>query len=542
MIDARRAGRRTFEADVCIVGAGAAGLTLATRLVRHVATSPRIVLLEAGGRRPSDGAEGSVDVAGLDPEEVYSLAELRAAGLGGTTHLWGGVLVPLDECDFERRDWVPHSGWPIHSSDLAVGQRVAADLLGAAAAPDELDPLLQTACPSLENWASEVPPEIGLRSIQLSGSPRLAEVLLPALARTGQVEVLHHARATQLLLDRGGRRIEEVAVVSRGRHGVERSRVRAQVFVLATGGVENPRILLSSPGRGNAALGNEEDLVGRYFMEHRYVGAGILRAAPGIDLVPFTEGRAVGASRIFSTLALSSSVRRERRLLDQNVRLFPFSDLDGRSGVRALHRVRDAVVARQLPKAPIRTAATAARDTGAILSHLAWRLSLRHGSDPRPSQSGFVFSGLEQEPDVANRVTLSSRSDPLGVRLPHLRFRLSERHWQSAHDGLALLDSGLRRSGLGRIESPPEVVHDEALRDKFGAHHLGTTRMHADPRQGVVDGDCRVHETDNLFVAGGSVFTTGGSANPTFTLVALAARLADHLLGRYGWTQRGAGE
>jgi choline dehydrogenase-like flavoprotein len=91
------------------------------------------------------------------------------------------------------------------------------------------------------------------------------------------------------------------------------------------------------------------------------------------------------------------------------------------------------------------------------------------------------------------------------------------------------MDRDLRARGLGRIVAPSEDWQDNMI---GGPHHMGSTRMSSDPRQGVVDANCRVHSVDNLYVAGSSVFTTSGYANPTFTLVTLALRLADTLRKR----------
>ncbi len=140
-----------------------------------------------------------------------------------------------------------------------------------------------------------------------------------------------------------------------------------------------------------------------------------------------------------------------------------------------------------------------------------------------------VMCRSEQVPNPESRVTLSDELDAFGVPRARLDWRLTEQDVDTIRRGQMFLAAELARAGLGRMQLPEEEGFGWDQYVLGGHHHMGTTRMALDPRKGVVDADCRVHGIENLYLAGSSVFPTGGFANPTLTLVALAARLADHV-------------
>ena len=526
ILDARKLVAGTIlEADVCIVGSGAAGLTLAYDLGKAAA---RVLLLESGGLNRVRGMHPLNE--GTTEGEDYSLQDTRERALGGTTNRWSGVLVPLDAVDFRARDWIPNSGWPLDESTLAPFYERAARFLDAPVSIASGLHSVQTTNPALPPLCND----LEYRPIQFAKRLRLGLELRKELAASTTVELLYHATVTRLRLDRIERRVAEAEVMTQPQDQVRSLRVVSKVFVLAAGGIENARLMLVSPGANGIALGNEHDLVGRYFMEHRYIGAGIAYAADGVDLRTFTKGINIGSGRVHPTIALNKKTRQQHRMMDLNIRLFTYSQEDQSASVQSFRRLlADAKVGSvpeqwrylllQIASQPIPLARYFA---SCLAHHFEWNASV--------DRVGYVFVGLEQEPEARNRVTLSKRFDNLGVPLPVLRFRLSNYHWRSAERGLEILGRGLVGSGFGSLRRNLGWLRKDELRDKFGAHHMGTTRMHQNPRQGVVDSNCRVHSIDNLFVAGSSVFTTGGSANPTLTIVALAFRLAEHLRQHIG--------
>jgi len=270
--------------------------------------------------------------------------------------------------------------------------------------------------------------------------------------------------------------------------------VAARAFVLATGGIENARLLLLSDRVQSAGLGNGHDLVGRYFMEHIFLDAAAdIRAPKGAISDFYTFGHWVNGRRVRGILGLHPDVRRRERLTNYcGVIVEPSANLPT--------RLRNAIA------------------------------DVRGKPAPRAYQ---VKNVMEQAPNPDSRVTLGQDRDRLGCRRTVLRWRLSSLDKFTAHRAHAILGEELSRNGIGQLSSSMGSESDPwPVRVRGARHHMGTTRMHADPRHGVVDADCRVHGIANLYVAGSSVFPTSGAANPTLTIVALALRLAGHLRHR----------
>jgi choline dehydrogenase-like flavoprotein len=338
--------------------------------------------------------------------------------------------------------------------------------------------------------------------------------------------------------------VVRVATLAGGRFDVS-----ARLFVLAAGGIENPRLLLLSDRDRPSALGNGHGLVGRYFMEHPYVTAGWLRLEqrggterlrprrggsgrrppPGLGFYyPHAASRDGGRATIRGVFTLSPGIVRRERLLTPA--LFPLpawestSTVDSRGG-EALRALVAAARRGVWPARGWQRLLDVAADPRGSLGSLHHRL-LRPRLGGAPPRTVRIRGFCEAHPRYAQRVTLVAARDRLGRRRTRVEWSPSPLELRSLARGFELLATGLRDSGIGRMEwsLDPDRVTFEG-----GCHHMGTTRMHADPSRGVVDADGRVHELANLFVSGSSVFPTAGFANPTLTIVALAIRLADHL-------------
>jgi choline dehydrogenase-like flavoprotein len=314
--------------------------------------------------------------------------------------------------------------------------------------------------------------------------------------------------------------------------------------VLAAGGIENPRLLLLSRSARPEGIGNRHDLVGRFFMDHHNVRSGFLVPASGrlLDAASLYDLRLVRGTPVMAKLRIAERVARAERLLNAAVRLEPG---------RASNRIRAVGALRRARREGLtggRQAAALARDVVADAPRLVLaglrtlaprsRRGLYGWSELRAKRwrfDGFhVEIQVEHAPDPANRVLLGEDRDPLGLPRAAIRWRWSDVDLASLRRVQAILADECARAGIGRLELPPADAPPEVTAPGGIHHHMGTTRMHPDERQGVVDADCRVHGVPNLFVAGSSVFPTGGYANPTLTIVALAIRLADHLKALMG--------
>ncbi len=514
------AGSR-LPADVCILGAGAAGITLARELE---GTGLQVVVLESGAEtlEPDiqDLARGeSVGETLGFSDNPATLDSIRLRQLGGTTNHWAGFCRPYDEVDFEVRPALARSGWPITRADMDPWYQAAHPVLGLG--PYRFD---------WEYWVEEQgggEPLIDTPLVQTGvyqiRDTRFGPMYRDELEAAADVTVYLRANAVDLRLDAAGDRVVEIRAKTLG--GVEFSVVDPRVVVVALGGIENPRLLLASNSQRPAGLGNEADLVGRNFCEHFAVPAAI--AVTGNDpaalsaLFEADQGAAEGTLRIKGDVALTSAAVRDRGLLSLGCQLVV------------------GAYAEERPRAI----------SGLGISQVA-AVAQATGTDA-PRSSLYFLATAEQELNPDSRVRLGSELDPLGMPRVELDWQFTERDRSSILEGMAIIGDELARTGLGRLQLTPgtitfertdgirpyvgglaidaDAADPEGFELGLGFHHMCTTRMAADSAEGVVDADLRVHTVDNLYVTGSSSFGTAGASTPTYTLVALTLRLADHL-------------
>lgn len=509
LVDARTVpdGSR-IEADVCIVGAGAAGITMARELRRRPL---RVVVLESGGLEP-DRATRSLSRGEVTGHPYFRLDQARSRCLGGTTEQWTGECRPLDAQDFERHDWIRDSGWPFGLGHLLPFYQRARAVCEIGSFPFDA-----------ADWAGHGIRVLdfgngGVRTAAFHYSPptRFGEVYRDELRRAANVVVYLGANLVDLETPSPPDRVSAARAACLSGTGF---RVAARAFVLAAGGIENARLLLMSNRVRAAGLGNDHDLVGRYFMEHLYMDtAMVLRARDGRIAEFYTSGQRVEGRRVRGILGLDPGLRRTEELTN-------FCAILSRASIVSL--VDGRYVAGSLRRGRIRI------DVVPRLHALAEHLKLESGrrtgvhADVRLYRAKYL---AEQAPDRENRVVLVRARDGLGCPKVQLRWSVSEADRRTARRGHEILSRELERAGIGRPRSPLDGNEASWLPRLRGArHHMGTTRMHPDRRRGVVDADGRVHGVANLYVAGSSVFPTSGAANPTLTIVALALRLAGHL-------------
>ena len=513
-----------IECDVCVIGAGAAGITLARELAGGRLS---VCLLESGGLSWDEGAHDLNRGAAFDLGVRYQPLEItRARFFGGTTNLWLGACTPLDAGAFRVRPWVPHSGWPISAAALDPYYRRAQAICQLG--PYEYGP-------ALAEWAGVPAPDVdparvGLRFRQYSPPTRFGEVYRRELETTPRVRVLLHATATELIAQPGnstGSVVKHVAV--RSLEGTEAS-VRARAVVLAGGAIENARLLLNSDSAEPAGLGNRHDLVGRFFMEHTFYPCGFVAPDDYARTLAVFEARRAHDLTVVPTLRLSAEVQRKEQVLESAALLDP-SQQPANPGVVAARRIARALDRADLPDDFGADLREVLANLGAV-AQASWG-KLVYDDPSRYEAKGLgLFAQTEQAPNPESRVALAAERDALGMRRVSLDWRLSELDRRTVEVMARKVGVELTRLGLGRVRISERLLaggdrwHEELA---WGHHHAGTTRMSHGPRQGVVDPDCRVHGVANLYAAGGSVFPTCGDANPTLTIVAMALRLADHL-------------
>ncbi|MCO6449735.1 MAG: GMC family oxidoreductase [Caldilineales bacterium] len=498
------------ETDICIIGAGAAGITLALEL----RDAPfRICLLESGGLGDELGARrlNQADSIGLP---YYPLDENRWRGLGGTTARWAGWCRSLDEIDFEYRDWTPESGWPISRSNLLPHYRRAHDYCQLLPFDYETNAWADRLRAKLFDLSDD---GIKTRVYHMAPPTRFGPTYRERLATQDNLQVWLHATAMELKASAGGDSIERLEI---GCLGGNRFSVKARVFILASGAIEAARLLLLSRDRWAEGIGNHADQVGRYFMEHLHFDAGRITLAslwrPSANFYTATARPIVG--RLFP----SDGMQKDLQILNCNIGLSQATTERLPYSVRAERRIRAKEMTNRWAKRWI-------TEAGAMVANLGSRVETSAGLSVWPAAYDLHYT-LEQAPNPHSRVTLSDHCDELGMPRTQLNWQLSDLEQRSFERLQTLFASALTARGIGEWhpDPQPQTWPPPPLQGLRG-HHMGTTRMHPNPRLGVVDADCRVHGVNNLYVASSSVFPTSGSGTPTLTIVALSIRLADHL-------------
>ena len=500
-IDARTLEPGTLiEGDLCIIGAGAAGISMA---LEWMSSGRKVLLLEGGGFNVETQLQALYHGESLD-RPYYPLRSATLHYFGGTTGHWAGFCSPFDGIDFEQRDWVPHSGWPITRKDLDPFYARANKNL-------ELGPYEYDAA-YWEKQDSEVRrlPLDGAtfypKMWQFSPPTRMGFVYRDPILKAANVHLYTYARVMEIVPNEAVTAVDGLRIKTID--GKEH-RVRAKHYVLACGAIHNARLLLASNTRARAGLGNDHDLVGRYFMEHFEVIAAqvAFEQTPPFKLYSFP---AAGKTRARAELALQGDVQRKHKILNGTAS-FQGGPITGKEQSRFEYFSDDAAknVKDWQSKRP---AAAYVPPT-----HVVYKL----------------FTRQEQAPNPESRIVLSAEKDELGMPRANLRWKFTPLDKRSMRVFYELLGQEMGRAGLGRVQLMDWLLDgDDTAWPKHlsgGWHHMGTTRMHADPKQGVVDANCKVHGLANLFVAGGAVYPTGGAVNPTLTVVAMALRLSDHL-------------
>lgn len=509
-------------ADVAIVGSGAAGQATARRLL---ALGHSIVLLESGGL-DHDEASADLNRGSIVGQDYHPLEHSRLRFFGGTTAIWGGRCAEFDAIDFERRDWVSGSGWPIGPDDIRTYLGEARELLGVSG----ID-VARLAWPQLlQRLSSE---ELAVR--WWSFDPVFDRFTIDRardLEAAPRCTLMIHATVREVMLAEDKSSIERLDVRTPSGRKID---VRARHYVLAAGGIENPRILLASNSVVQQGVGNAYDLVGRYFMEHPHARGGrIVGKAEWRWLSAFAKRR-INGIEISPSITPAESLQRREGLLNSALTVAVRQPAGGsyslakRAYLHVKHRTAPTRTGRSMWKA---TKQLVRGYTGLTGPLHPWMMKRLNGLDLA------LVIRAEQAPNPDSRVLLTGEKDALGMPRVALDWRLSAIDVDSVSGLVAALDRESRRLGLGKVEpaswlTEPDKrwVSDELISAHpiGGFHHIGTTRMSADPRRGVTDGWGRVHGIPNLHIAGSSLFPTGGWANPTLTILALALRTADRI-------------
>ncbi|MFQ3262065.1 GMC oxidoreductase [Reinekea sp.] len=500
--------------DFCIIGAGAAGITLAMELKDKGFS---IALLESGNNLLEWETQQlyETETTGI-PRQPQISTRLRF--FGGTTNHWDGRCGPLSESDFSERDWVPHSGWPITRTELDPYYKRATQYIDINSESFDYTSLKEKNIPlptlgddwNFHVWQYSAPTRFGLKYVQ-------------PLKEANNVHVYFNANVTNILLNNQGTEVSTVKVASL--KGFSRE-LRAKKFILSCGGIENARILLNANSQMSEGLGNQNDLVGRYFMEH-------LRTKLVADVTgnPYALNQTYNEytwqnRRYLLGLEATPKLLQEKEILNSGcwmeyvpntyspTRSFTHIVGGNTSGSSFFLHAKEALMGAQDIYLNIR------------------RKLIAPGAPMIDKSSNTIVIETEQAPNPNSRITLTNTIDALGQAVANIHWEVTGLDLETSRKAsLAIAQKFTKDHGI-RIKTPEWMnnVNDDA-KPSFTdvAHHMGTTRMSRNPQQGVVDAQCKVFGINNLYIAGSSVFPTSGHVNPTMTIVALAIRLSDHL-------------
>ena len=512
--------------DLCIIGGGAAGISIA---LQFVDSSTTVCIVESGGLDFEPETQSLY--AGRSLAEPVGLDIGRLRMFGGTTNHWGGRCAEISAAEFAARDWIPFSGWPIKLAELSSYYRRAREICGFAAEwPSNSDTLRALGASTgdaattdqVDNQIWRFAPDAG------GGNWNFALAYGRALQRASNIRLILHANCTTVETNDAMDHIQSIAV--RSLNGAA-GKVTARRFVLCCGGIENARLLLAGSPSTRRGLGTSADLIGRFFMDHLRLECARVVPTEALSPMQDTYGDFIEANGIHCQigLALAAAAQQEYKLLNCSAVIDYIGD--PRSGLTAgqdiWERLREgrwtddlgAKVFRVLSDLP----AIERNAERRLLDGRHPLLQLDHAS---------ITVDVEQAPNPDSRVLLSDEVDPLGMRRAAVDWRFSPLEKSTVRQFILNIAAAFGLHGIGRVilarwlDDPGDEWHQHVTETY---HHTGTTRMSAEPAQGVVDPDCRVWGIDNLYVAGSSVFPTNGHVNPTLSIVALAVRLADHL-------------
>jgi choline dehydrogenase-like flavoprotein len=513
-LDARTdAVEKNVSCGLCIIGAGAAGITLARKLARVYGD---VVLMEAGSFE-LDYATQQLYLGQNLGLAYYDLQGCRLRYFGGTTNHWSGYCRANDPIDYEGRPELDVPAWPVRMEEIQPFVDEAARELGIRA--EFFDPTFYTReldFPESVLFESNNA-SLETKVFQIARDRRFGQLYRDELGTAPGLRVLLNLNAVHLQLSADGNRLDSVRARTLTGKDVT---IRAKVFVVACHAIENARLLLASDDIHKTGLGNSHDQVGRHFMEHPWIWASKL--IPTRRFSVFYDWQYGLRRDLNANLSLSAQTMKDLGILQYYCRFDPVFAEEG---------VRDAVsgvkahVLGPFDRELLDDLVTVVGDFSDVVEY---ELNGRDIVNTLPNYYR-IEHRIEQAPNANSRITLSDERDALGTRCADVNWSLRDVDYRTFREGHDFVVRELSALGAGRfiVDEPTRELIDANVSGKF--HHMGTTRMGATAREGVVDVNARVHGVDNLYVMGSSIFPTSGYSGPTMMIVAFALRLVEHL-------------
>ena len=499
-----------IKTNVCIIGAGAAGITIARELKNE---NFSVILLESGGFDYDNETQSLYAGEGAGIIDDQYLLSSRCRYFGGSTNLWAGNCRPLDVIDFEKRSWMPYSGWPFPKSKLDSYYKEAASICEISPFDYNLDKLMSSSnTPHLIDWSNRIVTKL----FHKSPPTRFGRIYRNELIDAENVTVYLNANVIEILTNSIGTLVEkvEVACLTGKRFWVE-----ADIFILATGGIENARLLLLSNSTHKEGLGNSNNLVGRFFMGHTYRGKNtkvcIWKSPESLALYTKNNIHPVVGCKIRGALCVKNVLQKRENLLNCAIRITPGR---GNKNDTTKQGIKDYIQ----KILSVESLQEEVCSTAINIDHPEYEGTI----NPHMRFVGKLNIVSEVSPNPDSRITLIDQIDNFGKKRVKVDWQENEQDLVSVNRCLDIISNYFGFGSLGRVKIVAKDIASHVF--KF-SHHIGSTRINDDPKQGVINRNCQVHGVKNLYIVGSSVFPTSGHANPTLTIVALSLRLSDYI-------------
>jgi ribosomal protein L35AE/L33A len=511
-IDFSVTNESTFEADICIIGAGAAGFSAGLTLLN---SDLKILILE-GGNDISSKEAADLHRGEITGHPHNGIHEARERVIGGTTTTWGGQALPFFKEDFEKRDHVNKSGWPINYKDLEPYYLKSEAILGTdTTVPYNYKPW--------KDWKIKepdfTPSAIELFVTRWCKIPNFAEQHENKFLLSSNVCLLKNANVVELLPSDIGDNVKALRIRSlHGKSGIVQAR-----FVIAAGGaMETVRLFLASKKFGFNGLGNKYGLVGRYFQDHIAAIVGEIFPSSSKKFYDAFDNFFKNGFKYFPRLRLTPSFAEREKILHASAQIIFSQNNNSAKTLMATLKKKSF---------PSLKACLSLLDpltlTYLAKSMISWKIKNR-GYSPR---HGNIFLEIhsEQEPNFESCITLSNKTDALGMPRIQLNWSIPELSLKTIKTTALLVKGEFEKAGLGTVKLIPwaEGKSNELPRLTDTYHQAGGLKMAATPQEGVVDPRCCVFGVNNLYVASSAVFPTSSYSNPTMTTIALAIRVAE---------------
>jgi choline dehydrogenase-like flavoprotein len=499
-----------FVADVCIVGAGAAGITLAVEFARK---GKQVLLLEGGGAGREDSSQALYDseIVGLPHRGIHT-GRIRVKG--GTTVRWGGQILELNALDFTSRPGVSDSGWLFPKTELTPFYERALQLEGLAKVERSDEAVWRdlglpfTQFADLETYLSRWCPE-----------PNFARLHNKTLTDHPGIKLWLHASAVELLIEGGA----ATGLRCRTLTGIE-TVFHARSYIFALGGIESSRFFLQP--RSGGLPWNRSGLLGKHFQDHIDCNAAVVHP---YDLASFHDTFdpiVAHGFKYLPKLRLPPDLQTQLGTLSIGSTM-SFEDT-GKARMQAKHTIRNLMRGR-FSEVTSGNLSHTAKHVPMLFSQ-AWRYYVRHRAYAPRTVRIFLRIHCEQEPTSGSSITLTDQRDPLGLLRVRFDWQISERELETIRQYVLIAQRSLA--------SIANIIPDEDLmsggpnflaRCDDSNHHMGGMRMSTSDTTGVVDPNLRLYGLTNTYVCSSAVFPCSGFSNPTHTVLALAIRLSDHL-------------